>query len=206
MGRGPSKNSLAQRMADYIRANSGPSSGVTTAQVQNAMQMSASAKVSSMLTSRRDVAGGVRLVHGVWVAFESPLRAGNVLRGVPAQKRMHKMAAAARDVQRAVLDGVEEEEQALRDKVKASGAGKGSGVIAGPRQAPDPKAVWKGHTTPGPIRPGARDYEAVPSRHGDTRHPYHIGGASIAAPSPAVSQPAMLPGVYPYRTGPQPTI
>ena len=55
-----------------------------------------------------------------------------------------------------------------------------SGVIAGRREAIKPTAVWKGHTTPGPIRPGALDYQSIPSRMGNARVPHHTSAPATA--------------------------
>lgn len=65
---------------------------------------------------------------------------------------------------------------------------RGSGVIAGLRQPPDINAVWKGHSTPGPIRPGARDYEAIPSRFGGVLESYHGARATVPHVEPEVKR------------------
>ena len=71
-----------------------------------------------------------------------------------------------------------------------------SGVIAGRREPPNRTAVWTGHTTPGPIRPGALDYRNIPSRIGDARIPHdgHIavrnGAHQATRPQHHADQPA----------------
>ncbi len=188
----PSKNSVSSLMARWvIRKGS-----ATTAEV--AAHFGKAYKITDdLLRQRANTVHDIRRGRGAWVACSQETRA------LMVRDAFGNLANSKR-ADHAGLANAQDQEDA--NPARGRQVGKGSGVIAGLRQAPDINAVWRGHASPGPIRPGARDYEAVPSRHGDTRHPYHIGGVSIAAPSPAVSQPAMLPGVYPYRTGAQPTI
>jgi hypothetical protein len=120
------------------------------------------------LRGRAKTVGDIMRGRGVWQATSADAQA------VLARKRALAAEKAAAAGNAPAFDA-EEEAEAQRALIRAQGARKGSGVIAGLRQPPDRTAVWKGHTTPGPIRPGARDYEAVPSRHGDTRQPYHTG-------------------------------
>lgn len=73
---------------------------------------------------------------------------------------------------------------------------RGSGVIAGLRQPPDINAVWKGHSTPGPIRPGARDYEAIPSRFGGVLESYHGARATVPHVEPEVKRGRPAKGAH----------
>lgn len=77
---------------------------------------------------------------------------------------------------------IETPEPTFKPKVR------GSGVIAGLRQPPDINAVWKGHSTPGPIRQGARDYEAIPSRFGGVLESYHGARATVPHVEPEVKR------------------
>ena len=49
--------------------------------------------------------------------------------------------------------------------------------------APRPFREWKGHADPGPIRPGAHDYERIPSLMAGARVPHHVINGQVTIES-----------------------
>lgn len=169
-------------MARWVIANG----SANTAQV--AAHFGKNYKITDdLLRQRANTVHDIRRGRGAWVACSPETRA--VMQGTADRNAFGLPASQEQD---------DDGEVALR----CPAVGSGSGVIAGLRQPPDRTAVWKGHATPGPIRPGAMDFMAIPSRHGDTRHPYTAGGPEIAAPAGESPARASLS----HRNGPRPTV
>ena len=148
--RAASQGSLSSRMAAWVIAQQ---AGANTAEV--ALEFHVTYKqADALLRQRSKGVGDISLGRGRWVARSPEARA------LLASKRI---AANAPGTSPAAMHGV----------------ASSSGVVAELRQAPDINAVWKGHSTPCPIRPGSMDFMAIPSRMGDVRQDYHRTHASV---------------------------